>query len=167
MDQESTPQEGQEPTPATEPSEPQAGGKTFDEAYVKQLRAEAAQHRKDAQEARQRAEELEARDQSEVEKLTTKVTKAERERDEAKGALLKYEVAAEKQVPADALDLLVGNTREELEARADRLLEYVKKPEATPEFDGGPRDPAPEPKTPEQEHNDVIVALFGGQQPNQ
>jgi hypothetical protein len=154
-------QEGQEPTPATEPNEPQAGGKTFDEAYVKQLRAEAAQHRKDAQEAKQRAEELEARDQSEVEKLTTKVTKAERERDDAKAALLRYEVATEKQVPADAMDLLVGSTREELEAKADRLLELVKRPEATPEFDGGTREPAPEPKTPDQEHNELAAALFG------
>jgi hypothetical protein len=160
MDQEST-QEGQEPTPATEPNEPQAGGKTFDEGYVKQLRAEAAQHRREAQEAKQRAQELEERDQSEVEKATTKAAKAERERDEAKAALLRYEVAAEKQVPAEAVDLLVGNTREELEAKADRLLELVKARETTPDFDGGTRDPAPEPKTPDQAHNELAAALFG------
>ena len=166
MSQEDT-QAGQEPTPATEPNEPQAGGKTFDEAYVKQLRAEAAQHRKDAQEARARAEELEARDQSEVEKLTTKVTKAERERDEARSALLRFEVAAEKQIPAEAVELLTGNTREELEAKADRLLELVKKPDSTPDFDGGTREPAPEPKTPEQQANEFAAALLTGQTPNQ
>jgi hypothetical protein len=159
-------QEGQEPTPATEPNEPQAGGKTFDEGYVKQLRAEAAQHRREAQEARQRAQELEERDQSEVEKLTTKVSKAERERDEAKAALLRYEVAAEKQVPADAVDLLVGSTREELEAKADRLLELVKARETTPEFDGGTRDPAPEAKDPEAAHDDLALAILG-LKPNQ
>jgi len=86
-------------------------------------------------------------------------------RDDAKAALLRYEVAAEKQVPADALDLLVGSTREELEAKADRLLSFVKTPEAAPpEFDGGPREPAPEPKTPEQAHNELAAALFGSTQ---
>jgi hypothetical protein len=161
MDQESTPQEGPEPTPAPEPSEPQEGVKTFDEAYVKQLRAEAAQHRKEAQEAKQRAQEYEDRDKSELEKLTGKVSKAERERDDARSALLRYEVAAEKQIPPEAVDLLVGNTREELEARADKILQFAQKPAPTPEFDGGARDPAPEPKTPDQAHNEVVAALFG------
>jgi NADPH-dependent glutamate synthase beta subunit-like oxidoreductase len=165
MSQEDT-QEGQEPTPATEPNEPQAGGKTFSEEYVKQLRAENAASRRAAQEAKAKAEELEARDQSEVEKLTTKATKAERERDEAKAALLRYEVAAEKQVPAEAVDLLVGNTREELEAKADRLLELVKARETTPEFDGGTRDPAPEAKDPEAAHDDLALAILG-LKPNQ
>jgi ubiquitin len=161
---ESTPQAGPEPTPATESNEPQAGGKTFDEGYVKQLRAEAAQHRREAQEAKQRAQELEERDQSEVEKLTTKATKAERERDEAKAALLRYEVAAEKQVPPEAVDLLVGNTREELEAKADRLLELTKGPD--PDFDAGAREPAPEVQNPEDAHDDLALAILG-LKPNQ
>ena len=98
-----------------------------------------------------------------MEKLSSKLSKLERERDDAKTALIRYEVAAEKQVPAEAWDLLTGNTREELEAKADKLLTLVQKPEPTPEFDGGAREPAPEPKSPDQEHNDLVTLLFGGQ----
>lgn len=162
---ESTPQEGQEPAPASEPDkgqEPQGKSpETFDADYVKQLRAEAAKHRKEAQEAKARAEEFEERDKSELEKLTGKLTKAEQAKAEAEGRLLRFEVAAEKQVPSDALDLLVGNTREELEAKADKLLSLVKKPEETPDFDGGAREPAADPVTPEDAHNKDILALMG------
>jgi hypothetical protein len=160
MDQES-PQEGQEPKPATEPDEPPAGGKTFDEAYVKQLRAEAAQHRREAQEAKQRAQEFEDRDKSELEKLTGKLSKAEQAKADAEAALVRFQVAAEKQVPAEAMDLLVGTTREELEAKADKLLELVKKPEPTPDFDGGTREPAPEAQKPEDAHDAAVLALLG------
>ena len=136
MAQEATEQAGQEPAATTEPDEgqepqPPAKGETFDKAYVQSLRAEAARYRKEAHEAKAQVQEHEDRDKTELEKLTGKVTKAERERDDAKANLLRFEVAAEKQVPADALDLLVGNTREELEARADRILELTVKSGAT------------------------------------
>jgi NADPH-dependent glutamate synthase beta subunit-like oxidoreductase len=167
MSQEDAPAEGQTPDATPESKEGQEPtSKTFDAAYVQQLRAENARHRKEAQEARAKAEELEARDQSEVEKLTTQKTKLERERDDAKSALLRYEVAAEKQIPPDAVDLLVGNTREELEAKADKILTFAKQSAPTPEFDGGAREPAPEPTTPEQAHNELAVQLFGGIKPN-
>jgi hypothetical protein len=166
MSQEDNPQEGQEPTPATEPDEPQAGGKTFDKEYVQSLRAEAARHRKEAQEARAKAQEFEDRDKSELEKLTGKLSKAEQAKAEAEAALVRFQVAAEKQVPAEAMDLLVGTTREELEAKADKLLELVKKPEPTPDFDGGTREPAPEAKNPAAAHDDLALKLLG-LQPNQ
>lgn len=65
------PEDGQEPTGGT-PQEPANGGqepRTFDEEYVKSLRAEAAKHRKDATDAKRRAEELENASLSETEKL--------------------------------------------------------------------------------------------------
>lgn len=147
--------EGSEETPAVK--------QTFDADYVKGLRAEAARHRKEAQEAKAEAQELKERDQSEVEKLTTKLTKAEQAKAEAEARLTRYEVAAEKQIPAEALDLLSGNTREELEAKADKILEFTSKttePPA-PEFDGGAREPAPEPKTPAEAHNEFAALLLG------
>lgn len=164
------PAEGEKP--AAEASKPEAEQpqgdqpKTFDAEYVKTLRGENAQWRIKAQQADERAQELEDAQKSELEKAQTKASRLEQKAGEAEAKLLRFEVAAQKQVPADMLDLLAGSTREELEARADRLLELVKaKGSGTPEFDGGAREPAPEPKTPEQAHNDLLVAgLFGAPQ---
>ena len=168
MSQEDTPAEapeadapkGTKENPATVSQEP----KTFDADYVKTLRSESAANRKKAQEAIARIEELEARDQSELEKAQTKAAKLEQAKVEAEAKLLRYEVAAEKDVPAEALDFLTGNTREELEAKADKLLELVKsRNENTPEpdFDGGAREPAPENLTPEEEHNRLFLQAMG------
>jgi hypothetical protein len=56
--------------------------------------------------------------------------------------------------------LLKGTTREELEASADKILSLVKKPDTSdtkPDFDGGAREPAPDPETPEQAHNKEVL----------
>lgn len=101
---------------------------------------------------------------SELDKAQGKLSKAEERAQQAEAKLLRFEVAAEKQVPSDALDLLTGNTREELEAKADKLLELVKSRTDTdkePDFDGGPREPAPDPKTPEAAHNEDVLKLLG------
>jgi len=152
-----------EPTDAEPPekAEPQ-DGKTFDEAYVKQLRSEAAQYRTRAQEAEGKLSEREEADKSEVEKAQGKATKAEERAREAEAKLMRYEVAKDKEVPAAAVDFLQGNTREELEASADRLLELVKKESGTtPDFDGGAREPAPDPKSPEDQHTDTLLEVLG------
>jgi hypothetical protein len=68
---------GQEPNPADpgqepsgEPQDPPKGDpKTFDESYVKELRAEAAQNRKAAADAKKRVQELEDASLTETEKL--------------------------------------------------------------------------------------------------
>src|SRR5690349_20203414 len=56
-------------TQEVEGTQETAETKTFDADYVKGLRAEAAKHRKEAAEARKRAEELETAQLSETEKL--------------------------------------------------------------------------------------------------
>ena len=111
--------------------------------------------------------EFEEANSSELEKAQTKVTKAEQAKTEAETRLLRFEVAAAKQIPADAIDLLNGNSQEELEASADKILALVKNRNTneTPDFDGGAREPAPEALTPEQEHNKTVLALMG-LQPN-
>jgi hypothetical protein len=106
-----------------------------------------------------RADELEAANQSEIEKAQSKATKAESERDQAKAQLLRFEVAAEKSVPPKLVPLLTASSKEELESQADLILENAK-PD-NPDFDGGPRDPAPEAKKPEDAHDDVALALLG------
>jgi hypothetical protein len=162
-----TPQEGQEPKPAAEPKEDQEPkGKqpppeTFDREYVEKLRAEAAKHRTEAQEAKARAQEYEDRDKSELEKLDGKLKKAEEAKLAADTKLLRFEVAAEKKVPADAVALLSGTTREELEAQADKLLELTKEAGKSPDFDGGAREPAPEQRKPEEAHNRDLLKLLG------
>jgi hypothetical protein len=166
MSQEDAPVEGQEPDATSSTEEGQEPRKTFDESHVKQLRAENARWRKEAQEAKAKAEEYENANASEIEKANKRAERAEQEAAANRAALTRYEVANEKQVPPEAVDLLTGTTREELEAQADKILTFAKASAPVPEFDGGAREPAPEPKTPDQEHNDLAVALFGGIKPN-
>lgn len=159
-------------TPAPEaPDAPKDAPKTFTQDQVNDLIAKEKgkiQSRYEGfDQIKAKAEELDRikeENASELDKAQSKLSKTERERDEAKAALLRFEVAAEKQVPSEALDLLTGNTREELEAKADKLLELVKSRTDTdkkPDFDGGPREPAPDPKRPEDAHNEAVLALLG------
>lgn len=167
MSEEDTPAQEAEPavveeTAETEAQEAPAEEKTFDESYVKKLRAEAAKHRKEAAEAKAKAQEYEDAQKSELERAQDKLTQLETAKADAEARLLRYEVAAEKNVPGNLMDLLVGDSKEELEAKADLILENVKPaeaPQAT--FEGGPREPAPEPKTADQAHNELIVGLLG------
>jgi hypothetical protein len=68
MAQEATQETAGEQDSTTEETQ-QDTTKTFDESYVKELRAEAAKHRKDAADAKKRAQELENASLSETEKL--------------------------------------------------------------------------------------------------
>ena len=165
MSQEDAPQPDQKVEAA--PAEVKTG---FDQlpaetqAEIRKLRSEAASNRKAAQEAQAKVAEYESANQSELEKLSGRLAATEKQRDEARASLLRFEVAAEKQVPGDALELLTGTTREELEAKADKLLELVKsrtETEKAPDFDGGVREPAPDPKAPEDAHNEAVLALLG------
>jgi hypothetical protein len=133
-------------------------GKTFSSDYVKSLRSENAAARKARQELEARLTELEDRDKSEVQKLTGKLSKIEQERDEYRKALIRYEVANEKNVPAKLVPLLTGSTREEIEAQAALILETAKPVE--PDFDGGPRESAEVAKPPEEAHNDFFLKLM-------
>lgn len=154
------PQEG-DPKPDSKP-EPSPQGdkpKVFDESYVKELRSENAAARKARQELEAKLNEYEERDKSELEKLTGKLTKAEAAQKDAEAQLTRYAVAQEKEVPAKLVPLLTAATREELESQADLILENAKP--ADPDFDGGTREPAPEPKTPEGSHNEIVQALLG------
>lgn len=67
---------GQEPT-ATEAGQNPATGETFDAAYVKTLRAEAAKHRVEAQEAKRKVAEYEQAQLTEAQKLQAQVTAAQ------------------------------------------------------------------------------------------
>ena len=150
---------GEAEAPEAEAQEP----KQFDEAYVKKLRAEAAKYRTEAQEAKAKAQEYEDAQKSELEKAQDRLAKTEAAKAEAEATLLRYEVATTKGVPSQLMELLTGSSQEELERQADLILENAKPaevPAAT--FEGGPREPAPEPKEPGQAHNELIVNLLRG-----
>jgi hypothetical protein len=149
------PQDGQAPK-ATEP-------KTFDEGYVKTLRQEAARYRTEAQQAKEKVSEFEEANQSEMEKLTNRNTSLADESKKLSVENARLRVAIEKQVPGDLVDRLRGDTQEEMAADADKLLGLLNQSgeEPTPDFDGGARESAPEPKTPEAQHDDVVMKLLG------
>jgi hypothetical protein len=59
------------------------------------------------------------------ERLAEELATSKQEAESARSTLLRYEVASEKGIPADALRLLTGSTREELEESADVLLALI------------------------------------------
>ena len=169
MSEEDTPAQEAEttaaPNEAGEAEAPEADAqesRQFDEAYVKKLRSEAAKYRTEAQEVKTKLQEYEDAQKSELEKAQDKLAKTEEAKAQAEATLLRYEVATSKGVPSQLMELLTGSSQEELERQADLILENAKPaeaPQAT--FEGGPREPAPEPKTPNQAHNELIVGLLG------
>lgn len=71
--------------------------------------------------------EWEQSQKTEYEKLQEELNRYKAEAETATVARLKLEIASEKSLPKEALDLLTGSTREELEAKADALLSLVGK----------------------------------------
>lgn len=109
--------------------------------------------------------EIEERDKSESEKLAGKVSSLTDDNKGLKGENLRLRVALDKQLPVDLIDRLRGDSQEDLEADADKLLELVKSRidnENEPDFDGGPREPSPDPKKPEDAHTDFLANLLTG-----
>lgn len=163
---EATPAEGQEPEatkegqkPTAEPEKKEGETKTFDESYVKELRAENAKHRKEAQEAKAKAQEYEDAQKSELEKAQSKLQRAEQEKADSDAQLRRYEIATEKKVPPALVPLMTAKSREDLEAQADLILENATAQPTS--MDGGVRESAPEPKTPNEAHRDFLMNVLG------
>jgi hypothetical protein len=145
-----------------------SGDKTFTQADLDRVVQERLSRERqkyegfdDLKDKASKFDELQEKNQSELEKAAAKATKAEKRADDAEGKLLRFEVAAEKQVPSNLLPLLTAQTRVDLEAQADLILENAKTADPTPEFDGGAREPAPEPVSPEQGHNNFLLQTLG------
>jgi hypothetical protein len=99
---------------------------------------------KEAETLRLRLKEFEDRDKTDAQKLAERAAAAERTASEAQSKLLKFEVAAEKNIPATLAARLQGSSKEELAADADRLLaDLAAHQQATaPSYDGGVRTAA-------------------------
>lgn len=164
--QETTPPEGQEPA-QVEPEEAvqeTKPPKTFDEKYVRELRKQAADARTRANESEARLKEIADRDKTEAERLAERATEAETRASEAESKLLRYEVAADRDLDLKAAGFLTGSTREEIEARADELAALLAERNETSKtlsLDGGARKTATKRGTPEEEHNDLLLQALG------
>lgn len=118
---------------------PKGSEKTFTQAdldriLADRLKRESAKYA-DYDDLKAKAEkfaELEDKDKSEAAKLADKLTKAESKAAEAEAKALRFEVAADKGIPAT---LLTGLTREEMESNADALIAF-KGDEAAADGDG-------------------------------
>lgn len=102
---------------------------------------------KEAEQYRLKLKEFEDREKTEAQKLAERATEAEKVAADAKAELMKYQVAAQKNIPASLAARLQGSTPEELAADADRMLaDLALHQQATaPSFDGGVRETAPGP----------------------
>lgn len=109
----------------TQTSEEPQGSKETDwkaEARKWEARAKAAKSDTDAA-AKWR--EYEASLKPVQERLAEELAAEKARAESAAAALLRYEIAAEKNISGDATKLLKGSTREELEAEADLLLSLL------------------------------------------
>jgi hypothetical protein len=109
-------------------------------------------------------DEIETANQTELQKLTTRLDRLKGELDPLKGENLRLRVAMDKKLPAELVDRLRGGTEDELKADADKLLELVKPateppPNAT-DFDGGVRPPVTPPASAEDAHQEFVKALL-------
>lgn len=105
-----------------------AGAEPQGDAESTDWKAEARKHEKRAKEnfeAAQRWREYEASLKPAQERMADELAAAKAAAESAQTALVRYEVAAEKNIPANAIALLNGSTREELESAADVLLALI------------------------------------------
>jgi hypothetical protein len=118
----------------TETVEPQVQSEATEtdwkaEARKWEARAKAA---KADTEAAQKWREYEESQKPEQERLAEELTRIKAEASEASVKLMRYEVASQKGIPSDAIDLLNGSSREELESNADKLLSLIANQSKTP-----------------------------------
>lgn len=90
---------------------------------------------------RKKVKDYEDRDKSEQEKAEQRAADAEKKAEQAEARLLRLTVASDKKLPSDLADRLRGETKAELEADADKLLEWAKKEDSV-SVDGGARKQA-------------------------
>lgn len=156
------PDAGKTPEPETKTEDKPLGeaGERALEAF-KQRAREAEAKVKELSPLAEKARELEEANATELEKATSQRDTFKTEAETKAAENLRLRVALDKQIPADLIDRLRGDTQEELEADADKLLSLVKTEAPAPDFDGGARQPAPENREPAEAHNDFLSQVLG------
>lgn len=114
---------------------------------LKAEREAAAAAKKEAEEARAKVKEYEDRDKTEQQKKEEAAAAATKRADDLEAKLLRYEVAAAKNIPLNQAHRLQGSSKEELENDADEFLKSLKTGGngggSDSGFDGGARSDAP------------------------
>lgn len=128
-----------EPDEIVEQDQPQG-----EESHTTDWKAEARKwekRAKDAQSLKEAADkwnEYEASLKPAQERLAEELAATKAEAESARTALMRYEIAAEKQIPGEAIKLLQGSSREELSEAADALLALIAN-------QSKPKSPKPDP----------------------
>ena len=127
--------------PAQEATEDAAAEpQTFDASYVKALRAEAANYRKEARanaQAAARLKEIEDAQKTEAQRAAEELAEVTRRAEEAELRAMRIEVAAAKGLTPAQAKRLVGSSREELEADADEIIaDFGSRPQVTAQSTG-------------------------------
>lgn len=146
-----------------------SAGKTFDAAYVKKLRDEAAKYRREAKEAKGRAQEYEDQNKTDAQKLEERATAAEQRATAAEGVSMRFEVALDKAPEGMSIvqvrklaKRLTGKNREELEADAEELFaDFAPTNTGASTASGRPRErlrPGAAPSAEEEETDPVKLA---------
>lgn len=132
---------GETTTPASMTSQQQPSGSDVPPEVQRALH----KANKEAETLRLKLKEFEDRDKTEAERLADRAATAEKAAADAAASLLKYQVAAEKNLPAQLAARLQGATKDELAADADALIKLLGSQVAAPSFDGGVRTAGPAP----------------------
>ncbi len=145
-----------DPTPQETPEQPETGEPEAPKQDVPpEVKTALRKANKEAETLRLRLKEFEDRDKSETERLSGERDNLKGENGSLAQENLRLRVAIEKELPAELIDRLKGESKEEMEADADQLLELVKAPAKREGFDGGarpPADPKVEPGLPRLAH---------------
>lgn len=118
----------EEETPTVDVAEPEPQGETADKtdwkAEARKWENRAKASKGDSEDAA-KWREYEASLKPAQERMAEELAATRQEAESAKTALLRYEVAAEKGIPPEAVRLLTGSTREELEEAAETLSALI------------------------------------------
>lgn len=125
--------EAEETKPQGDGSETEIDWKSEARKWEKRAK-EANALREDAEKWR----EYEAAQKPAQERMVEDLASARAEAEAAKQTLLRYEIAAAKAIPAEAVKLLTGSTKEDLEESADTLLSLIAN-------QSKPKSPQPDP----------------------
>lgn len=149
-------------TPDTSTEEPQEGPRTFDEEYVKKLRAESAKYRTEAKanaDAAKRLAEIEEANKTEAQKTAEALAAAQRDAEKAAAEALRWKIAAKFQVSDEDAELfLTGTDEDTLTKQAQRLSERT----VSQRKNGNhvPREGTSDSVS--GDDRDVVRAIFGG-----
>lgn len=128
---EETPVETTEPTEVVEAVEPQGSTEIDWKAEARKWENRAKSAKADS-EAAAKWREYEASLKPVQERLAEELAEAKAVASENALKLKRYEIANRKAIPADAIDLLTGQTDDELEASADKLLSLIANQSKSP-----------------------------------